>query len=93
MDVDHVSVVKLTARFCTPDDPVVEYGENAFGVALSNHADFEGTLEYIQSTKATDVVTDNTRGGRAYELALEIKRRLGIDARPSSNFESGEWGG
>ena len=93
VDTDCVSVVKLTARFCTPDDPVVEYAERSFGVALSNHADFEGTLEYIQRTGAKYVVTDNTRGGKGYELALQVKSRLGIEARPSSNFETGEWGG
>lgn len=92
VDTESVSVVKLTARFCTPDDPVVEYSKRAFGVALSNHADFEGTLQYIKCSGAKYVVTDNTRGGKGYELALQISSRLGIEARPSSNFETGEWG-
>ena len=91
-DTGSVSVVKLSAYFARPDEPVVEYSERAFGVALSNHADFEGTLDYVRATGAKYVVTDNTRGGRGYELALEIKRRLGIEARPSSNFETREWG-
>lgn len=92
-DTGAVSVVKLSAYFARPDDPIVEYSERSFGVALSNHADFEGTLEYVRSTGAKYVVADNSRGGRGYELALQIKQRLGIEARPSSNFETREWGG
>lgn len=91
-DTASVSVLKLSAYFARPDEPVVEYSERSFGVALSNHADFDGTLEYVRSTGAKYVVTDNTRGGKGYELALEIKQRLGIEARPSSNFETREWG-
>jgi hypothetical protein len=64
----------------------------SFGVALSNHADFDGTLEYIKATKAKYVVTDNVRGGHGVELALEIRRRLSIPARPSSATYSREWG-
>ena len=61
-------------------------------MALSDHTDFNGTLEHIAATGAKHVVTDNTRRGRAVELALAISRRLGIEARPSSNLESLEWG-
>jgi putative mRNA 3-end processing factor len=84
--------ISLSAYFARPDDPITEYSERAYGVALSNHADFFGTLDYIKATGARFVVTDNTRGGKGYELAIEIKSRLGIDAQPSSNFESKEWG-
>ena len=72
---------------------IVEYSERAYGVAMSNHADFEGTLDYVRATKARFVVTDNTRKGKGYELAEAIKQRLGIEARPSSGIETREWGG
>lgn len=91
-DTDAVSVVKLSAYFTRPDEPVAEYAERSFGVALSNHADFEGTLDYVRSTGAKYVVTDNSRSGRGYDLALQIKQRLGIEARPSSNFDTRDWG-
>jgi hypothetical protein len=71
---------------------MTEYSERSYGIALSNHADFFGTLEYVEATGAQRVVTDNTRG-KGVELAREIRRRLGIDAVPSSNFDSREWGG
>lgn len=67
------------------------FSERGYSVALSNHADFEGTLEYIIATGAKRVVTDNTRGN-GVELALAIQKRLGIEAKPSSNLDSREWG-
>lgn len=84
--------MKLSAFMTRPDDPITVYSERAFGVALSNHADFNGTIEYVRQTGATYVVTDNSRGGKAYELAIELHRRLGVEARASTNFESREWG-
>ncbi len=91
-DTEGTSVIKLTAYFSRPDEPVVEYSDRSFGVALSNHADFDGTLEYVRATGAKYVVTDNTRGGKGVELAAEIRQRLGIEARPSSNFQTRGWG-
>jgi putative mRNA 3-end processing factor len=92
VDIGDGVTMSLSAYLARPDDPVIQYSERAYGVALSNHADFNGTLEYVKATGAQFVVTDNSRGGKGYELALEIKSRLGIEARPSSNFETREWG-
>ena len=61
-DIAGGSRVTLSAYFTRPDEPVTEYSERSFGVALSNHADFNGTLEYIRASGAKFVVTDNTRG-------------------------------
>ena len=91
-DIGDGTKVVLSAYFTRPDAPIVEYSDRAFGVALSNHADFNGTLEYIKSTGAIFVLTDNSRHGRGYDLALEISRRLSIHARPSSNVTTREWG-
>jgi len=85
------SSIQLSAYMSRPDDPVMEYSDCSFSVALSNHADFNGTLDYIKATKAKYVVTDNTRG-QAAELAQEVTRRLGIPARPSTTTYSREWG-
>lgn len=86
------STITLSAYMARKDDPVMEYSECSFVVALSNHADFDGTLEYVKASNAKYVVTDNVRGGHGVELALEITRRLGISARPSSATYSREWG-
>ena len=92
-DLGRGSRIVLSAYFTRPDIPVVEYSDRAFAVAMSNHADFEGTLEYVKHTNAKFVVTDNARNGKGYELAAAIKQRLGIEAQPSSSFASNEWGG
>ena len=93
VDLGSGSKIALSAYFTRPDTPIVEYSHRSYGVAMSNHADFEGTLEYARATNARFVVTDNTRGGKGYELARAIRQRLGIEARPSSDVESREWGG
>ena len=86
------TTITLSAHMAKRDDPILEYSERSFSVALSNHADFTGTLDYIRATGARYVVTDNTRGGHAAELAHEISRQLGIAARPSTVAWSREWG-
>lgn len=91
-DINFGSKLVLSAYFARPDNPVIEYSDRAFGIAMSNHADFEGTLEYIRNTNAKFVVTDNTRG-KGYQLARAVKQRLGIEARPSSDVLGKEWGG
>lgn len=91
-DLGKGSKVTLSAYFTRPDTPITEYSDRAWAVAMSNHADFEGTLEYVKSTSAKYVVTDNTRGGKGYQLAAAIKQRLGVEARPSSSVERRGWG-
>ena len=91
VDPKEGTMIFLSAYMNRTSDPVIEYSHRSYSVALTNHADFNGTLEYIMATGAKDVVTDNTRG-HGVELALAIKQRLGIDTRSSSNLESHEWG-
>jgi putative mRNA 3-end processing factor len=86
------TTITLSAYMSKPDDPVLEYSNTAYRVAMSNHADFDGTLAYVQATGAEFVVTDNCRGGHAVELAVAIRDRLGIAGIPSSGEESREWG-
>ena len=92
VDLGSGSRVVLSAYFTRPDMPVVEYSERAYGVAMSNHADFEGTLDYVRATNAKFVVTDNTRKGKGYQLAQAIRQRLGIEARPSSGRRDSRMG-
>lgn len=91
VDLIEGTKIVLSAFMNKTSDPVIEYSERGYSVALSNHADFNGTLEYVAATKAKIVITDNSRG-RGVELAYAIRGRLGIDARPSTNVESREWG-
>ena len=79
------TTVVCSAFMANGDDPLVTYSDQAYSVALSNHADFTETLKYVKATGARLVVTDNTRRhGR--ELALAITEKLsGVVAMPSSN--------
>ncbi len=51
-------------------------------VALSDHADFEQLLEYVEESNPRIVVVDTYRQGAGEVLAREIRRRLGIPAIP-----------
>lgn len=97
-DGDPVENIKgvtiVLSAFMVPKGHVVlERSERAFRVALSNHADFQGTLEYIAATGATRIVTDNTRGPHGVILAQEISSRLGLKVSPSRALPLRNWGG
>ena len=71
------------------DCPLRCFSERAYSVALSNHADFNETVEYVRATGARTVVTDNTRN-RGVELAIALNERLqGVEAVPSTNEPEG----
>lgn len=77
--------VTCSAYMVSGDDPLLEFSERAYRVALSNHADFEGTLAFVEATGAKTVVTDNTRN-HGVELAIAINERFaGVHAEPSTN--------
>jgi len=84
--------VTLSAYMSRPDDPLMTFSERAYAIAMSNHADFDGTLAYVDATGAEFVLTDSTRGASALQLAVEIRNRLGKKALPSSQAASHEWG-
>jgi putative mRNA 3-end processing factor len=55
-------------------------GEREYLVALSDHSDFNGLLEYVRRSEPEFVVTDNFRVRHGESLAKEITKRLGISA-------------
>ena len=91
-DTGGATLITLSAYMSRLDDPVLEYSEKSFCVALSDHADYKGTLEYVHNTGAKKVITDNCRGGHGVELAIALKQELGVDALPSTNQLEREWG-
>jgi len=62
------------------DSAIRHTGENEYLVALSDHSDFNGLLEYVRRSKPELVITDNFRVSNAEPLAREIRRRFGISA-------------
>lgn len=59
--------------------PCRQIGQNEHIVALSDHSDFNGLIEYVRRSRPKRVITDNYRSC-GDTLAREIKRRLGISA-------------
>ncbi|MEM3699511.1 MAG: MBL fold metallo-hydrolase [Candidatus Bathyarchaeia archaeon] len=62
------------------DSPCREISDREYIVALSDHSDFDGLMEYVRRSKPKFVVTDNFRVGYAETLAREIRKRFGISA-------------
>ena len=59
--------------------PCRQIGEREHLVALSDHSDFDGLIEYVKQSKAKQVITDNYRS-QGSVLAGEIIKRLGVSA-------------
>jgi len=78
------SVGLIGSRVCVSGwefhSPCRQIGEREHLVALSDHSDFDGLIEYVRRCKPKRVVTDNYRMRHGATLAREIRRRLGIPA-------------
>jgi len=61
-------------------EEIYQPSENYYVIALSDHADFRGLLEYVEKSKAKLVITDASRCDRASELAEQIKSKLEVEA-------------
>lgn len=82
---DNVITISLS-NFSNSKEPILKYSELNYKVGMTEHADFEDTISYIEKTGATIVITDNCRGPHGVDLAQEIKERLNIVALPSNNI-------
>jgi len=61
------------------NSPCRQIGDREHLVALSDHSDFDGLVEYVKRSRAKQVITDNYRSN-GDALAKEIRKRLGICA-------------
>ena len=85
---DGGTTIVCSAYMTDYDEPLKSFSDRAYSVALSNHADFNETLEFVRETNAKVVVTDNTRN-HGHDLAIAINQRLsGVTAMPSTNQRS-----
>ncbi|MGQ9538994.1 MAG: MBL fold metallo-hydrolase [Candidatus Bathycorpusculaceae bacterium] len=62
------------------DVPCREIGDKEFVIALSDHSDFDGLMEYVRRSKPRLVITDNFRVGYAETLARHIQKRFNVSA-------------
>jgi putative mRNA 3-end processing factor len=65
--------------------PCRQIGEKEYLVALSDHSDFKGLLDYVKQSQPHLVITDNYRAGDARALAAYIQNELEIEAKPLPN--------
>ena len=61
-------------------EPIRKISNGEYVVALSDHADFDDLLSYVEECEPKIVITDNYRVGEAETLAREISRKLKIKA-------------
>ncbi|MEM3464720.1 MAG: MBL fold metallo-hydrolase [Candidatus Bathyarchaeia archaeon] len=64
------------------NSPCRQISPREYVVALSDHSDYDGLMEYVRQSKPNQVIVDNYRVGYAETLAKQIRRLLGIPAVP-----------
>jgi putative mRNA 3-end processing factor len=89
--VERLAKIVLSAHMSRPNDPVTLYDNGDCCIAMTDHADFRGTLEYIRATGAKIVWTD-PRTGNAEALADAVANQLGITSRIVPEIKSLGWG-
>ena len=89
---DHISI-KLSGMFHRNSGPVARHLNNHYTVAISDHADFNETLEYIDSVNPKMVLTDPSSGkDYANNLSTQIRNKLNIDSHIININRPGAWG-
>ena len=88
--VKDVSKILLSVYAVPREAPVLDYGNGDFRVALTDHADFAGTLEYVRASGAARVLV-HPFSGTPDVLADEIRRRLSCQAVVAEPAEISEW--
>jgi putative mRNA 3-end processing factor len=78
-ETDFDAFILVSAYMVPRERPIVQFGKT-YRVALTDHADFNATIAYVEKAAPKLVITDNSRGGDAKTLAEEIRGRLKIDA-------------
>ncbi len=89
--VDRFCKVQITGFMSKPQDPVTTYDNGDCCVAFTDHADFNGTIEYIHATGARQVWTD-PRSGNAEALAKAVIDQLGVQSAIVPELHSLGWG-
>jgi Cft2 family RNA processing exonuclease len=89
---DHISI-RLKSVYHRNSGPLTVHGDNSYTVAISDHADFNETIEYIQNVKPKYVFTDPaTSMKNASNLSKEIIKKLRIESKPAKVNTKYEWG-
>ncbi len=89
------TAIRVT-KFLARNEVVQQLSDRAYCVGISNHADFEGTLEYVRRTGAQSILIDCMRAQKnlnsATRAAEVIRGELGLRCVLSQSEESRSWG-
>lgn len=85
--------IVLSAFMVPREDPVLVRADGSIRIALTDHADFIGTISLIREVNPKLVIADSSRGGDADALAEYVKRELGIEAISDTKPIGHYWGG
>lgn len=78
--------ITLSGSITQMNDPYLEITPRYCRIALSDHADFDDTMAYVDAVAPKLVVTDASRSpGHAVALALAIRVQMGIPAVASQD--------
>ena len=89
---DHISI-NLSSIFHRRSGIITKHSDNHYTVSISEHADFNETIEYIKNVNPKFVFTDPSINNKyANNLAIEIKRLLSIDSKSAQVNQTYEWG-
>ena len=86
------TTINLTASWVHGAKPFLELSDSSYQIAISDHADFNETLEYVRETGAKVVLTDSEGVPSARGIQRAITKELGISAQPAKPVYSREWG-
>ena len=86
------SRIFLSAFMVPRQDPVMELANGVTRLALTDHADFRGTVELIKAIQPKYLIADGTRAGNAEALAGFVESELGIPASAIVEPTSPAWG-
>jgi Cft2 family RNA processing exonuclease len=89
---DHISI-RLSSIFHRNSGILTKHSDNHYTVSISEHADFNETIEYIKNVNPKFVYTDpSTNSKYANNLSKEIKKLLGIDSKSAKVNRTYKWG-
>ena len=86
------SKVYLSAFMVPHEEPIKILSNGVTRVALTDHADFPGTIELIKAIEPKCVIADSTRGGNGEALAAFVQAELGIPSTSAVRPTSPAWG-
>ena len=79
-DAIGVGGFRITVSGWEFNSPIRETADNEYTVALSDHSDYDGLMEYVRRSEPDVVITDNYRDAHAATFAKEVTTKLGIPA-------------